>query len=185
MSELMVVGFKGTHRAAEVLNQVLDLNANWAIDLKDAVAVYRTNKGKLRVDDYVQPTSKEGAVGGGLIGSLIGALLAIPFTAGATAPLAASAAAAIGASAVMFGTTGAVIGAFDAADMKETYGISEDFVKQVGGMVQPGQSALFILAATRYPEEVLAKFRGYGGTVLRTTLPREKAERLQKEIAAR
>ena len=182
MSELMVVGFKGTHRASEVLTQVLDLNADWAIDLKDAVAVYRTKNGSLRVDDSVQATAGEGAVGGGLIGSLLGALLALPFTGGASAAVAA---AAVGTGALTFGTTGAVIGAADAADWKELYGISEDFVTQVGGMVQPGDSALFILASIRHPEEVATRFRGYGGTILRTTLPREKAQRIQQEITAR
>jgi uncharacterized membrane protein len=182
MSELTVVGFKGTHRASEVLSQVQELDADWAIDLKDAVAVYRTKNGKLRVDDSVQMTSKQGAAGGGLIGSMIGALLAIPLTGGASAAVAATA---VGATALTFGTTGAVIGGLDAADWKDTYGISEDFVKQVGGMVQPGNSALFVLAKIRYPEEVAKRFQGYGGTVLRTTLPPEKAQRLQREIAAR
>jgi uncharacterized membrane protein len=85
MSELIVAGFKGTHRAAEVLDQIVERNAELAIHLKDAVAVYRTNGGKLRVDSSIQPTSKEGAVAGATIGMLIGSLLALPFTAGASA----------------------------------------------------------------------------------------------------
>ena len=72
MADLTVVGFQGTHRAAEVLNQVLDLNADWAADLhlEDAVAVYRTRDGKLRVDESMQPTSKDGAAWGGAVGAL-------------------------------------------------------------------------------------------------------------------
>ena len=67
MRDLIVVGFDGTRRAAEVLNQLLTLNADWAIDLnlEDAVAVYRTRDGKLRVDGSMQPTSKDGAAWGG------------------------------------------------------------------------------------------------------------------------
>jgi uncharacterized membrane protein len=151
MAELMVVGFQGTHRAAEVLHQLLDLNADWTQDLnlKDAVAVYRTSNGRLRIDESVQPTTGEGAAWGGLVGALIGGLLAAPFTAGASAAVAASA---IGVGAVTLGTTGAVIGGEDAADVKRTYGISDEFVKQMGGMVQPGQSALFILGYSRNPE---------------------------------
>src|SRR5690242_13595255 len=57
MAELVVVGFEGKHRAAEVLDQLEVLNAYWAIDLKDAVAVYRTDDGKLRFDRSVQPTT--------------------------------------------------------------------------------------------------------------------------------
>jgi len=183
MRDLTVVGFQGTHRAAEVLNQVLDLNADWAADLhlEDAVAVYRTGDGKLRVDNSLQPTSKDGAAWGGAVGALIGSLIALPFTGGASAAVAA---AAVGASAVTFGTTGAMIGSDDAADDKAKYGISEDFVKQVGGMVQPGQSALFILGESDKPTKIAKNFQGYGGTILHTTLRPEQARQVQQVIGA-
>ena len=183
MSSLTVVGFQGTHRAAEVLGQLFELDASWTIDLnlRDAVAVYRSKDGLLRVDESVQVTSKEGAVSGGLIGAMIGGLLAAPFTGGASA---AAAAAAVGTGALTFGATGAVIGYEDAADMKARYGISEDFVRSVGGMVQPGQSALFIMGDARNPDQIAKEFRGYGGTILTTTLPPDKAVRVQETIRA-
>lgn len=182
MKELIVVGFKGSHRAAEVLDQLLDLNADWTVNLNlhDAVAVYRTKDGRLRVDESVQMTTKDGAVGGGLLGAMIGGLLAAPFTAGASAAVAASA---IGAGAITLGATGAIIGYVDAEEMKEKYGISEDFVQRVGGMVQWGQSGLFVLAESHDPAEIAKQFTGYGGTLLRTTLPEGKATRLQEVIA--
>ena len=183
MRDLIVVGFQGTHRAAEVLNQVLDLNADWAVDLhlEDAVAVYRTRDGKLRVDESMQPTSKEGAAWGGALGALIGSLLALPFTGGASAAVAA---AAVGAGAISLGTAGAMIGSDDASDDKTKYGIAENFVRQAGGMVQPGQSALFILGESDKPAKIAEHFRGYGGTILRTTLPPEQAKRVQQVIDA-
>jgi uncharacterized membrane protein len=58
-------------------------------------------------------------------------------------------------------------------------------VKQVGGMVQPGQSAIFVLAEAKEPEKLAERFRGYGGKVLRTTLSPKKAEKLQELLAAR
>ena len=93
MRDLIVVGFEGTHRASEVLNQVFALNADWAFDLhlEDAVAVYRTTGGKLRVDQSMKPTSREGATWGGVLGAMVGALLAVPFTGGASAVVAATA----------------------------------------------------------------------------------------------
>ena len=183
MRDLTVVGFQGTHRAAEVLNQVLDLNADWAADLhlEDAVAVYRTRDGKLRVDESMQPTSKEGAGWGGVVGALIGSLLALPFTGGASAAVAA---AAVGTSAATLGVGGAMIGSDDAAGDKATYGISEDFVRQVGGMVQPGQSALFVLGESDDPAKIAEHFRGYAGTILHTTLRPEQAKRVQQVIGA-
>ena len=181
MAELLAIGFEGKHRAAEVLGQIEDLNASWAIDLKDAVAVYRTDDGRLRVDRSVQPTSKEGAAGGAILGSLLGALLMAPFTMGASAAVAAGA---IGVGAATFGVTGGAIGYDDARSWKEAAGISEDFVKQVGGMVQPGHSAVFVLGRASDPATVAEKFRGYGGKVLHSTLPPDATAKFEKLLAA-
>jgi len=86
MAELIVVGFKNDiYRASEVLNILKDLHENWAVDLHDAVAVFRDDKGKLRVDESYRLTTSEGAAVGGLLGGLLGAMLAAPFTAGAGA----------------------------------------------------------------------------------------------------
>jgi hypothetical protein len=82
MYNFIAVGFKGTHRASEVLGQVQELNDRWAVDLRDAVAVYRGDNGKLHLDQSVQPTEREGAAWGGLLGGMLGALIAAPFTAG-------------------------------------------------------------------------------------------------------
>jgi uncharacterized membrane protein len=65
---------------------------------------------------------------------------------------------------------GAAVGAIDAETWKEDYGISQDFVDRVGTMIQPGDSAIFALLRTLDPDMVAAQFRGYGGTILRTTL---------------
>jgi uncharacterized membrane protein len=62
---------------------------------------------------------------------------------------------------------------------KEAYGISEEFVQEVGGMIRPGGSALFALVRTGDPEGLAEHFRGYGGTLLRTRLPAEAAARVQ------
>jgi len=177
MSELMVVGFEGKHRAAEVLNQLETMDPSIDIDIKDAVAAYRTDDGKLRIDQSFEPTTKEGAAWGAMLGGLIGAALLTPFTAGASA---AAAAAVVGTGLFTGGVTGAAIGADDAETWKKTYGISDDFVKQVGGMVQPGQSAVFVLAGAKKPSAIAEQFRGYGGKVLRTTLSPESAAKFEK-----
>ena len=77
MAELIVVGFKkDMYRASEVLNTLQEMNDSWVVDLNDAVAVYRDDNGKLRVDQSYQMTSGQGAAWGGLFGGLIGAGLA-------------------------------------------------------------------------------------------------------------
>jgi len=180
MAELIVVGFKkDMYRASEALNQVTDLNESWALDLSDAVAVYRDYGGKLRVDQSYKMTTGQGAAWGGLFGGLIGALLAAPFTAGASAGVAAAALATGSLSGVALGAS---LGAVDAESWKEEFGISENFVQRVGAMLQPGDSAVFVLARTSNPDHVADAFRGYGGTVLRTSLSEKQRARVEQTL---
>jgi uncharacterized membrane protein len=182
MSEnLIVVGFHGKHRASEVLGQLGQLTDEWALQLKDGVAAYRTDDGRLRIDQSVQPTTKEGAGYGVFIGAMIGALLAAPFTGGMSA---AAAATALGTGAATFGVVGGAIGADDADTFKREYGISDDFVKEVGGMIEPGDSAVFAVVSGGNPDLMAQKFRGYGGTILRTSLSPRVAERVQETLRA-
>jgi uncharacterized membrane protein len=51
VADLIVVGFKkDMYRASKVLNELIELNDDWAVDLHGAVAAYRDHRGKLRVD---------------------------------------------------------------------------------------------------------------------------------------
>jgi uncharacterized membrane protein len=183
MQDMIAVGFPGKHRAAEVLGQLQTLDAREKIDLTDAVAAYRTDDGRLRIDRNIEPTTKQGAALGGLIGAMLGGILAAPFTAGVSA---AAAATAVGVSVLGVGSLGAAMGAEDAGDWKAKYGVPEEFVRQVGGMIQPGTSAVFALVSSDVDPVTIAKyFSGAGGTVLRTRLSTAKAERVQQTIAAR
>jgi uncharacterized membrane protein len=179
MSNLIVVGFKkDMYRASAVLNQLINMDIDWVVDLRDAVAGYRDYSGRLRIDQSYQMTSGEGAGWGALWGSLVGmtlGALAIPFTGGTSAAAAtALAAGTLGGSAL-----GAVGGAIDAEWWKDVYGISEDFVRDIGTLVQPGDSAIFALLRTADPVYVAEQFRGYGGTVLQSTLTPEQAAKVQ------
>ena len=179
MPQLIVVGFKkDMYRASEVLNQLQNMDDDWVVDLHDAVAVYRDYNGKLRVDQSYQITTGEGAGWGGLWGSLIGLTLAIPFTGGATAPAAGALAAGAAAGAAL----GAGAGAIDAEWWKDEFGIPDDFVKQVGALIQPGDSAIYALLRTANPDIVADQFRGYGGTILRTTLSRDQQSKVENVL---
>jgi len=175
MAELIVIGFEGTHRAAEVVNQLAWLNP--AVDLKDAVAVYRAQDGRLHVDESTQPTKKDGATLGALVGGILGAIITAPLTGGASVGVAATA---IGTGALALGATGAAIGGKDAESWKEKFGIPDNFVERVGGRVQPGQSAVFALMSPSEPTAVAEFFRGCGGRLLWTTLPPAQAWRIQQ-----
>jgi uncharacterized membrane protein len=68
------------------------------------------------------------------------------------------------------GALGAAGGAIDADWWKNEFGISESLVRDIGALVQPGDSAIFALVRTADPVYVAEQFRGYGGTVLYSTL---------------
>ena len=181
MAELIVVGFKkDMYRASEVLNQLLALDDDWVVDLHDAVAVYRDYSGKLRVDQSYQMTTGEGAGWGGFWGLLIGATLAIPFTAGASA---AAAAGALAAGAAGGAALGAGAGAIDAESWKDEFGIPDDFVQRVGVLIQPGDSAIYAILRVGNPDVVADQFRGYGGTILRTTLSGDQQAKVERVLA--
>ena len=162
------------------------MDNDWVVDLHDAVAVYRDYEGKLRTDQSYQMTTGEGAGLGGLWGSLIGLTLAaaIPLTGGASAVAAGT----LAAGAARRRRTGCGGRRARRFWWKDEFGIPDDFVKQVGGMVQPGDSAIFALLRSANPEIVANQFRGYGGTILSTTLSRDQQKKvesvLQNKVAA-
>jgi uncharacterized membrane protein len=180
MAQLVVVGFKkDMYRASAVLNDLQSLNDDWVVDLQDAVAAYRDYNGKLHVDQSYQMTTGEGAAWGGLMGSLIGlTIAAIPFTGGASAVAAGTLAAGAAGGAAL----GAGAGAVDASWWKEDFGIPDDFVKEVGAMIQPGDSAIYALLRTANPDLLIAQFRGYGGTILSTTLTRDQQAKVEQAL---
>ena len=177
MAELIVVGFqKDRYKASEVLDILKKMNQSSVVDLNDAVAVYRDHSGDLLIEQSYQMTTGEGAGWGSLLGIIIGGLIAVPFTAGA------SAAAAVAAGTLGGATLGAGVGALDAKSIKKDFGLTEDFVRDVGGMVQTGDSAIVALLRTLDPDRVAEQFRGYGGTVLRSTLSADQQGRIEKML---
>lgn len=179
MHDLVVVKFSNKSTASAALEACLQLAYDGSIDLFDAVAARRTEDGRLRIEGSVQPTPREEGTWGAVFGSFLGAILFGAFTAGAGFALAAASAAVGGLGA---GALGADAGAESAELAKKKHGLPEDFVRRVGGMIEPGDSALFALFETRQADKALAMFRGYGGTIIKTTLAPERAERLQTAL---
>lgn len=179
MSELVVVGFKqDKDRAAAVLDELRAKDEPWTANFHGAIAAYRDADGKLIVDQAFESTKGGGAIGGGLTGSLVGlalAALALPLTAGVSALVAGGSlvAGAIGGSLV-----GAKHGAVNASWWKDDLGISEAFLAEIRALVQQPDSAIFILLRAPDPDDLAARFRPYGGTVVRTTLAADQHARL-------
>lgn len=179
MSNMIVVGFPGERRAAEVLDQLLHLQERSWFELDDAVAVRCTQRGHLRMEHNLTPTSLQGAAFGAAIGAMVGAIIAAPFTLAASAGVGATA---LAVNAGMGGVVGGGVGAEDAKIDKNDHGISEDFVKKIGAMLSPGTSALFLLGRAVDPKAVAERFKGYGGKVEHSTLSLAKTAQIQRII---
>ena len=166
MSDLVAVAFKSEDEADQVLNKLRELQKEYLIDLEDAVVVVRDGKGKVRIKQalpMVRVGAVSGAVWGGLFGLLVGLLLLNPLLGWATGL-------AMGAGA------GALAGALT------DYGINDEFIKNLGKSLEPGTSALFTLVRRVNVDKVLPELKGFGGTILRTSLTNEQEQRLRAAL---
>jgi uncharacterized membrane protein len=160
MSTLVVVGYKGIHKAEEVRLQLWKLQRDYLLDLEDAVVVVKNDKGKVKLHQTFD-LSSAGAINGGFWGSLIGLMFLNPLLG-----------LAVGASA------GAVSGALS------DVGIDDNFMKEVGATMTPGSSSLFVLLRnpSAAPDKVLEELKGTGGTILKTSLSHEDEAKLQTAL---
>ncbi len=159
---LWAVGFDGTGRAAQVRDEITRLagEKHYLILLDVAVAV-RYADGSLTLEGEPFPTvitPQRGTVAR-LLAYL--ALGAPPLTGGAVS--------------AMFGVVGICA---------NTAGISDDFVRNVEGLIRPGTSVLFVLDEIGNMDAVLRGIRGLGGTVLKANVDLEQARLIQSALAA-
>lgn len=158
MASLVVIGFEDRHKAEEVRLALIKMQRAYLIDLEDAVVAVKQPDGKIKLHQPINLTAA-GAVSGGFWGTLIGCLFFSPLLGAAAGA-----------------TAGAVSGAL--SDL----GISDDFMKKIAGELEPGNSALFVLVRKATPDKVLDELKGYGGTVLQTSLTHEEEAKLQAAL---
>jgi uncharacterized membrane protein len=82
--------------------------------------------------------------------------------------------------------TGAAVGAMFAriGATPVEVGITEDFVRDVAGLIKPETSVLFVLDEGGDMDAILHCIRGLGGTVLKTNVDLERAKLIQSTLAA-
>jgi len=161
MSDLIVIGYPDEQTAGRAWEELTQLQRDYLIDLEDAAIVRRDRDGKLHVTTPAHHAVAWGTLSGLFWGVLIGLLLLGPL-----APVAGAAG----------GIMGAAIGA--GTDL----GIKGDFRERVQELVQPGTSALLIIARRVTPDKFTEALRPYGGTVLKTSLPHDAEQQLMKAL---
>ena len=160
MATFVAVQYETAEKADEVRKTLIKLQQDYLIELEDAVVAVKDESGKVRLHQPISLTAA-GAVGGGFWGSLIGLLFLNPLLG-----------AAVGASA------GAISGALT------DVGINDKFMKQLAETLKPGTAALCVLVRRATPDKVLDEIKGYGGTVIKTSLSHEDETKLQAALSS-
>ena len=161
MSDLIVIGYPDEHRAHDVWAELVKLQHDYLVDLEDAAIIWRDQSGKLHVTTPAHHAVARGTVSGLFWGTLIGLLLMFPL-----APLA--------------GVAGGIMGA--ALGAAGNLGIKDDFKQRVQDLVKPETSALMVIVRKTTPDKFIEALRPYGGTVLKTSLPRDAETELMTAL---
>jgi uncharacterized membrane protein len=156
MSELVVFGYDNQTQAEEARTGLFKLSKEYLVTVSDAVVATAEPDGQIKLHQMVNLWAM-GASGGAFWGLLAGMLFFNPLIG-----VAAGAA------------SGALAGALS------DYGINDNFMRDVAGVLQPGQAALFVLADRASSDRVIEAMAGYGGTIIRTNLDRSQEQKLHE-----
>jgi uncharacterized membrane protein len=158
MSDLIVIGYDDETTAETVLDDLLKMERDYLVDLKDAAVVFRDKEGQLHVHTRHHLLGYE-TLTGMFWGLIVGLIFLVPV-----------------AGVVLGGLAGLVAGTVGDLGMKQ------EFKDDVGALVQPGKSALMAVIRKATPDKVLEELSPYGGTVLRTSLTHDDENKLAESL---
>jgi uncharacterized membrane protein len=159
MTSLTVWAFKGADDAAIALKRIESHAKESLMQLQDAAIVSWPEGAKRPKTQQLHSMVGVGSLGGAFWGMLFGLIFLVPILG-----------AAIGAG------IGAMTGAF--ADI----GIDDNFIKRVRAQIEPGTSALFVLADQVVLEKVSDVFEGLDVELIQTNLTSEQEAALEREF---
>jgi uncharacterized membrane protein len=161
MSTLIAIGYPDEETAERAAAEALRLAEDLVIQ-PDAIAAIRRDKdGKFHVTTNHHPVAGQ-VTWGMLWGFLFGMLFFVPLF-----------------GLVVGAGLGAIMGLIDKA------GIDQEFQARVRDMLQPGTSALFIIAEAVTLDKAVAALSKFGGTVLTTSLSNDAEKQLQEALSGR
>jgi uncharacterized membrane protein len=173
--ELIVVGFQGKYRAAQVLNDLRQQGVD-VFDLSQAITVSWEDRRNFIVQQSVNLSCVERNCWPRLWGAFIKATLFQPFTerlSKAADKLASSE------------SPGESFPETTRDWWVSDLGIADNFLRDVGALVQPGESAIITLAE-RFNATVASRvLRERGGSLIYTCLSPEQVNKLNQKLAAR
>jgi uncharacterized membrane protein len=161
MSDLIVIGYPDEDTAERAWRELTQLQRDYLVDLDDAAIIRRDPNGKLHVTTPAHHAVAWGTLSGMFWGVVLGLLLLGPL-------------------APVVGVAGGIVGA--AMGAGTDLGIKDDFRQRVQELVQPGTSALLVIARKVTADRFVEALRPYGGTVLKTSLPHDAEQQLMKAL---
>ncbi len=158
MSNLFVLKCADEATGENILATLRRLSQQHLITVEDAALVTLNPNGKPKIRQ-AHDLVGAGALGGAFWGMLIGLLFLMPLLG-----------AAIGA------------GAGALAGKMSDVGINDDFIRQVGSSIHPGECALFLLTRDAVADKVLPELKQYQFEVIQTSLSKEDEARLHEML---
>nr|WP_231751357.1 DUF1269 domain-containing protein [Halogeometricum sp. CBA1124] len=160
MSSLVVLAFDTMDGAENMREKMYQLQRRELITIDDAAIAVRKENGQVKVKQAYSLVGA-GALGGSFWGLLIGVIFWMPWLGMAVGAV-----------------TGALGGKFT------DIGIDDSFIKEVANTVEPGDSALFLLARDAQMERIEQELSDYEFEILETNLSPEDEDRLREAFAA-
>jgi uncharacterized membrane protein len=158
MSELLVIGYDNAGTARQAYDQVLNLQQDFVVDLRGLAIVNVDDDGKTHVDTPRRIVGSS-AMTGALFGMLLGLLFFVPGMV------------------LLGGALGALFGKLNQS------GIDSGFRSQVEHMLEPGHSAVVIMASKITDDKFAAAMQPFGGTILKTSLSDADEKELAEELS--
>ena len=174
--DLIVVGFQGRYRAAQVLTELRQRGVHM-FDLDQAITVSWEDQRNFIVQQSINISRQEGARWARLWGAFIKATLFQPFTDR------------LRTAATKVASRENTQSNCEPAALNRDWwvsdvGIPDDFVRDVGALVQPGESAIITLAEKLEPQFAGSVLRDCGGSLIYTSLSCEQVDKVRRELEA-
>lgn len=160
MSDLIVIGYENPQTAQQAYEQVQRLQRDFVVDLRGLAIVNVDADGKTHVDTPKRIIGTS-AVSGALFGLLMGVLFFIPGMA------------------LLGGAVGALMGVLNKS------GVDKEFRNRVEHLLEPGHSAVVIMASKITEDKFATAMQPFGGTILKTSLSETDEKELAEELASR
>jgi uncharacterized membrane protein len=157
MSDLIVIGYENPQTARQAYEQVQRLQRDFIVELRGLAIVDVDADGKTHVDTP-QRIVTASAANGALFGLLLGLLFFVPGMV------------------LLGGAIGALFGTLNKS------GVNAEFRNRVEHLVEPGHSAVVIMASKITEDKFASAMQPFGGTILKTSLSESDEKDLAEEL---